>query len=138
MRAPGILSKLDKSAAVVPGEARLADDDVADHDCVAVRWSRHRFINQAHLAVLRIGDEVVKQFRVVAARFEVLTVGRIMNVTILQRRLISAEVQVVAEPVIERRAVAGDLAGIDQQVIGIARQPPSFREGNGRLRTSAR
>ena len=116
MLAARVLPKLDEATRVVSAQPRFADDDVADHHRVAVRGRRLRRIDQAHLAVLRVGDIIIEQLRVVRAALEVLSIQRIVDIAEPDRRTVSAQVEIVAVAVVKRGAVGADLRGLDHQV----------------------
>ena len=58
------------------------------------------------------------------ARFEVLAVERIVNVTKSNRRAVAAEVKIMTEAVIERGAIGCDFRSLDHQIAVVVAHHP--------------
>jgi hypothetical protein len=114
--AAGVLAELDKTSRIIAALARLADDQIPNHHCVAVGRTRFGGIDQPHFAILRIGDVVVEQFGVMPARLEVLSIEGVVDGTEADGGILAAQIEVMAVSIVEGRAIEGDLTRLNDQI----------------------
>lgn len=125
--APGsshILSEVNEPA-VVAGAVRLTEDDIADHDYVAVFGVCLLTVHQRKLSFVGVGDVVVKKLDISPPALEVHAGDGVMEVASAHGDAVTLQVEVVGVSVeLFRAAVAGNLARLNvQQVIGVGHDP---------------